>query len=85
MKRIFVGCMPFGFTRDEIRSLFEPFGKVANVQLFEDMENATFDAYAYVDMDTTDVSYIVDKLDGKRIGPRPLRINEYIERKDSTN
>ena len=82
LKNIFVGCMPFKFSEEDIRRQFEPYGDVESVQLFQDLEHATFDSYAHVAVDTDDVQRIVKELDGKFIGNRPLRVNEVVTRDD---
>jgi RNA recognition motif-containing protein len=81
-KNIFVGCMPFKFSEKDIRGQFEPYGSVEAVQLFQDLENATFDSYAHVAIDTDDVQRLVIELDGKVIGNRLLRVNEVVTRDD---
>ena len=83
MKNIFIGCMPFAFSEEDIRALFEPYGKVVSVELWQDLVHATFDAYAHVQIETDQVDRLLDALDGKTAGSRVLRVNEVVTRKDS--
>jgi RNA recognition motif-containing protein len=83
LKKIFVGCMPFGFSEDDIRREFEPYGKVQSIRLFQDLEHATFDAYAHVTIDTDNDDRLLNELDGKVIGNRLLRVNIAVNREDS--
>lgn len=82
LRKIFVGCMPFKFSEEDIRGQFEPYGTVESIQLFQDLEHATFDSYAHVAIDTDDVQRIINELDGKVIGNRLLRVNELVTRED---
>ena len=82
LKNIFVGCMPFKFSEEDIRGQFESYGTVESVRLFQDLEHATFDSYAHVAIDTDDVQRMVNELDGKVIGNRLLRVNEVVTRDD---
>jgi RNA recognition motif-containing protein len=81
-KNIFIGCMPFKFSEEDIRAQFEPYGAVESVRLFQDLEHAAFDSYAHVAIDTDDVQRVVNELDGKVIGNRLLRVNEVVTRDD---
>ena len=83
LKNIFMGCMPFGFTKADIQQQFEPYGKVESIELFQDLEHATFDSYAHVAIDTDDVQRLITELDGKVVGNWPLRVNEKVTRSDT--
>lgn len=80
---LYVGCMPFGFKKQELSALFEPYKDVTDVQLFEDLENATFDAYAYVTLASDDAQRAVQELDGRHIRGRVLRVNVRVTREDN--
>ena len=81
---ILIACMPFRFSKEDIRNIFENAGaQVHTVELFEDLENATFDAYAHVEINSENVGSVIDALDGKMIGHRPLRVNRVVDRKDT--
>lgn len=83
LKNIFMGCMPFGFTKADIEQQCGPYGKVQSIELFQDLEHATFDSYAHIAIDTEDVHRLITELDGKVIGNRPLRVNEKVTRTDT--
>lgn len=82
-KNIFIGCMPFAFSEEDIRALFLLYGAVLAVDLKQDLENATFDAFAHVQIETDQVDRLLNELDGKQAGRRVLRVNEVVTRKDS--
>jgi RNA recognition motif-containing protein len=77
--------MPFGFTGADIHREFEPIGRVVSVDLEQDLENATFDAFAYVEIETDDVDRMLNELDGKRVGNRLLRVNEAVIRREESD
>jgi len=83
MKNIFIGCMPFAFSEEDIRALFVPYGAVTSVEFKQDLEHATFDTYAHVQIDTDDVDRLLNELDGQKAGSRVFRVNEVVTRRDS--
>jgi hypothetical protein len=50
MTTIYVGNLPFTATEDEVRSLFERYGKVDSVKLINDRETGRPRGFAFVDM-----------------------------------
>lgn len=80
--KLFVGCMPFRFTADDLRKELTPYGKVVTLNWHQDLEHATFDSYAHVEVESDDVQRLICDLDGKHIGNRVLRVNELVPRTD---
>ena len=83
VKVIFVGCIPYSFTKNDIEKTFIPFGDIKNIDFFEDKENASFDAYAHVTIETGQFSEMLSTLDGKHVNGRVLRVNELNTRQDN--
>jgi RNA recognition motif-containing protein len=83
LKNIFIGCMPFGFSEEDIRAQFEPYGRVVSIELTQDLAHATIDAYAHVLMETDQFDRLLNELDGKSVGNRVLRVNEVVTREDT--
>ena len=50
MTTIYVGNLPFTATEDEVRSLFERYGKVDSVKLINDRETGRPRGFAFVEM-----------------------------------
>ena len=80
--KLHIACMPFGFSKNDIRELLGPYARVNNIQLEQDLKEARFDAFAVAEVETESVENLLSRLDGKQLGARPLRVNEVVERKD---
>lgn len=80
--KLFIGCMPFRFTADDLRQELAPYGKIVTLTWHQDLEHATFDSYAYVEVESADIQRLIRDLDGKHIGNRVLRVNELVLRAD---
>jgi RNA recognition motif-containing protein len=80
MTTIYVGNLPFTATEDEVRSLFERYGKVDSVKLINDRETGRPRGFAFVDMGAADAPNAIQQTNGFQMGGRPLRVNEAQER-----
>src|ERR1700748_2907457 len=80
MTTIYVGNLPFTATEDEVRSLFERYGKVKSVKLINDRETGRPRGFAFVDMPAGEAQNAIQQTNGFQMGGRPLRVNEAQER-----
>jgi RNA recognition motif-containing protein len=80
MTTIYVGNLPFTATEDEVRSLFERYGKVESVKLINDRETGRPRGFAFVDMAAGEAQNAIQQTNGFQMGGRPLRVNEAQER-----
>ena len=46
--RLYVGSLHFNITEDMLRSIFEPFGKIDNIQLIMDPETGRSKGYGFI-------------------------------------
>jgi len=77
MKNLFVGNMSFQTTESELRSLFEPFGELARVNVVTDRDTGQARGFAFVEMSNDDeASKAIAALNGKEVGGRALNVNE---------
>jgi cold-inducible RNA-binding protein len=77
MKKLFVGNLPHSTTEAELRTLFEPHGKVDQVSLVTDRDTGRSRGFAFVEMaDTGEAEKAIAALNGKELGGRALNINE---------
>lgn len=76
MTSIYVGNLSFSATEDEIRELFEQHGTVLSVKLINDRETGRPRGFGFVEMDPSAAAVAIEKLNGKELGGRTLRINE---------
>src|SRR6201992_3623219 len=80
MTTIYVGNLPFTATEDEVRELFERYGKVESVKLINDRETGRPRGFAFVDMPAGEAQNAIQQTNGFQMGGRPLRVNEAQER-----
>lgn len=80
MKTIYVGNLPFSASEDQIRQLFEQYGKVQSVKLVSDRETGRPRGFGFVEMDGSEADTAITALNGQQFGGRSLRINEARER-----
>ncbi len=76
MKKMYVGNLPFSSTEEDVRDLFEKFGKVESVNLIRDRETGRSRGFGFVEMDNEDASKAMTALDGTEFGGRKIRVNE---------
>lgn len=77
MKKIFVGNFSFSMTEGELRSLFEPYGKVDSASLVTDRDTGRSRGFGFVEMpDNAEAEKAIAALNGKDSGGRALTVNE---------
>jgi RNA recognition motif-containing protein len=77
MKKIYVGNFGFGLTEADLRSMFEPFGKVDSVALVTDRDTGRSRGFGFVEMASdTEAASAIAGLNGRDSGGRPLTVNE---------
>ena len=76
-KKLYVGNLPFSVTESDLRSLFQPHGTVASVNVIMDRETGRARGFAFVEMeDASAAANAIRALDGSDMGGRSLRVNE---------
>ena len=77
MKNIFVGNLSFGSTEQDIRSLFETYGKVDRVSIVTDRESGQPRGFGFVEMsDDGEGERAIAAVNGHEVGGRALNVNE---------
>ncbi len=77
MKNIFVGNLSFGTTEDSLRSAFEPYGSVDNVNIIRDRDTGQPRGFAFVEMSNdAEANSAINALNGKDLDGRSLNVNE---------
>ena len=77
MKKLFVGNLPHSTTEAELRTLFEPHGKIDQVSVVTDRDTGRSRGFAFVEMaDAAEAEKAIAALNGKELGGRALNINE---------
>jgi cold-inducible RNA-binding protein len=81
---IFVGNLDFGATESAIRSLFEPYGSVDQVNLITDRDTGRSRGFAFVTMnDSAQAERAIAALNGTQLDGRALNINEARSKSES--
>jgi cold-inducible RNA-binding protein len=77
MKKIFVGNFAFTMTEAELRSMFEPHGRVDSVTIVTDRDTGRSRGFAFVEMtENGEAEKAIAALNGMDSGGRPLTVNE---------
>jgi RNA recognition motif-containing protein len=76
VKRIYIGNLPFSATEEEVRELFEEYGKVNSVNLITDRDTGRFRGFGFIEMEDADAVSAIKSLNGQDFGDRPLRVSD---------
>lgn len=69
-KSLYVGNMPYSATENDIRSLFEPFGPIAEVRIIGEK------GFGFVELPAENTADAILATNGKELGGRTLTVNE---------
>jgi RNA recognition motif-containing protein len=81
MKNIYVGNLTFDATADDLRTLFEQYGRVARAQVVSDRETGRSRGFGFVEMEEGGDEAIA-ALNGTMYKGRSLTVNEAKPRED---
>jgi RNA recognition motif-containing protein len=82
--KIYVGNLPFSATESDLRSLFEPHGDIASVNVITDRESGRPRGFAFVEMEeASGASNAIRALDGSDMGGRNLKVNEAQDKRSA--
>ena len=77
MKNIFIGNLDFNATDSSLRTLFEPYGDIARVNVVTDRDTGRSRGFAFVEMtDNSQADQAIAALNGVNLDGRALNINE---------
>ena len=77
MKKIYVGNFAFSLTEGDLRTMFEPYGKVETVTLVTDRDTGRSRGFGFVEMtEDSEASSAIAALNGRDSQGRPLTVNE---------
>ncbi|PNF34319.1 RNA-binding protein 39 [Cryptotermes secundus] len=82
--RLYVGSLHFNITEDMLRGIFEPFGKIDNIQLIMDPETGRSKGYGFLTFhNADDAKKALEQLNGFELAGRPMKVGNVTERSDS--
>lgn len=76
-KSLYVGNMSYNTTESEIRTLFEPYGPIAEVRIIGDK------GFGFVEIPEENMQAAIDATNGKELGGRTLTVNEARPKSDN--
>jgi RNA recognition motif-containing protein len=73
---IYIGNIPRETSENEVKTLFEEFGKVDNINLIRDNYSKTLKGFGFVEMPNSDeAENAIKNLNGQMFNGRPLTVN----------
>lgn len=83
---IYVGNLSYQVTQDDVKQVFEEYGKVSRVQLPVDRETGRIRGFAFVEMETeAEEAAAIEALDGAEWMGRDLKVNKARPRQEKGN
>ena len=74
---IYVGNLSFDATEEDVRMVFEPFGKVESAKIVQDKYSGRSRGFGFVEMPSEDeAKAAISGLNGKEVKGRALSVNE---------
>lgn len=74
--KLYVGGLSYNLTNDQLRELFEPFGKVESAQIIVDRMSNRSKGFGFVEMDSDgEAQSAIKELNGKEIEGRSIMVN----------
>ncbi len=81
VKTLYVGNLPYSTSEDELKEVFNQYGKVESAKIIMDRETGRSRGFGFVEIEEEGAQKAIEALDGKDFGGRSLRVNEARERK----
>jgi RNA recognition motif-containing protein len=80
---IYVGNLPYGLDRDELRNVFSAYGEVASARIVMDRETNKSKGFGFVEMpDDAQAKAAIEALNGSEISGRKAVVNEARPREE---
>ncbi len=73
---LYVGNLPWNTTADELGEFFSEFGEIASSRIITDRETGRSRGFGFIEVEEMNATRIVEELNGKDFGGRPLTVNE---------
>ncbi|WP_413163019.1 RNA recognition motif domain-containing protein [Capilliphycus salinus ALCB114379] len=74
---VYIGNLSYDVTEDDLKSVFEEYGKVCRVQIPTDRETGRSRGFAFVEMDNdSEEQAAIEALDGAEWMGRDLKVNK---------
>uniref|UniRef100_A0A1B6CLK4 RRM domain-containing protein n=1 Tax=Clastoptera arizonana TaxID=38151 RepID=A0A1B6CLK4_9HEMI len=81
--RLYVGSLHFNITEDMLRGIFEPFGKINNIQLVLDTDGRS-KGYGFITFrNSEDAERALEQLNGFELAGQPMRVGNFHNSEDA--
>ncbi|KAM7026414.1 LOW QUALITY PROTEIN: putative RNA-binding protein 23, partial [Acridotheres tristis] len=81
--RLYVGSLHCNITKDMLRGIFEPFGKIDNIVLMRDPDTGQSKGYGFITFSEAECARrALTQLNGFELAGRPMRLGQVSERPD---
>ena len=81
--KLFVGNLAWGVDDAQLEELFREYGEVESARVITDRDTGRSRGFGFVEIDVSDVATVINALNGREIGGRPIRVNEAEDKRDS--
>ncbi|KAI5737607.1 hypothetical protein M8J76_015034 [Diaphorina citri] len=82
--RLYIGSLHFNITEDMLRGIFEPFGKIDNIQLMVDPDTGRSKGYGFITFHSADdAKKAQEQLNGFELAGRPMKVGTVTDRNES--
>ncbi|CAI9563444.1 unnamed protein product [Staurois parvus] len=83
--RLYVGSLHFNITEDMLRGIFEPFGKIENIQLLREPDTGRSKGYGFITFSDAECARrALDQLNGFELAGRPMKVGHVTDRGDGS-
>lgn len=83
--RLYIGSLHYNITEDMLRSIFEPFGKIDDLQLIMDSQTGRSKGYGFLTYrNADDAKRALDKLNGFELAGRSMKVGLGTERSETS-
>ncbi|XP_075425213.1 putative RNA-binding protein 23 [Ascaphus truei] len=81
--RLYVGSLHFNITEDMLRGIFEPFGKIENIQLMKEPDTGRSKGFGFISfLDAECARRALEQLNGFELAGRPMKVGNVTDRAD---
>ncbi|KAI9002311.1 hypothetical protein BC832DRAFT_532885 [Gaertneriomyces semiglobifer] len=79
--RLYVGSLHFSLTEDDLRTVFQPFGTIDQIQLHKDPETGRSRGFAFVQYrNPSDAKQALEQMNGFEIMGRPIKVGHISDK-----
>jgi len=77
--RLYIGSLHFNITEEMLKGIFEPFGRIASIQLMKDPETDRSKGYGFITYnEAEDAKKALEHLNGFELAGRPMKVRNEV-------